>query len=155
FGWRSSRMGDIISLGLWIKRRRKALDLTQAELARRVSCSLELIQKIEADARRPSREIATRLADQLEVADDARREFMQVARMELGADRLAPPAKSITRGAFVPAQAVPSTADIIGEHRATQSSNLPIPPTMLIGRERDLASVCALLRRADRRLVTL
>jgi len=30
-------MGDIISRGLWIKRRRKALDLTQDELAQRVA----------------------------------------------------------------------------------------------------------------------
>ena len=55
-------MSDIISLGLWIKRRRKALDLTQGALAALVGCSLALIQKIEADARRPSREIAALLA---------------------------------------------------------------------------------------------
>jgi len=55
-------MSDSISLGLWIKRRRKALDLTQADLAQRVSCSVDLIQKIEADARRPSRDMAARLA---------------------------------------------------------------------------------------------
>ena len=35
------------SFGYWLRRRRKALDLTQAELAQRVSCSLDLIQKIE------------------------------------------------------------------------------------------------------------
>ena len=31
------------SFGYWLKRRRKALDLTQAELAQRASCSLDLI----------------------------------------------------------------------------------------------------------------
>ena len=50
-------MSEIISLGLWIKRRRKALDLTQDEMARRVGCSLETIRKIEADAR-PTRPTA-------------------------------------------------------------------------------------------------
>ncbi len=40
-------MGDIISVGLWIKRRRKALDLTQNELGQRVGCALETIRKIE------------------------------------------------------------------------------------------------------------
>jgi len=40
---RESLVSDIISLGLWIKRRRKALDLTQAALAQRVGCSLDLI----------------------------------------------------------------------------------------------------------------
>jgi predicted ATPase/class 3 adenylate cyclase len=98
-------MGDIISLGLWIKRRRKALDLTQDELAQRVGCSLETIRKIEADARRPSREIAARLAEKLELAGDERAAFIQAARAELSADRLAPPAQTIARGAFMPAPA--------------------------------------------------
>src|SRR4051812_26428200 len=66
--------------GLWIKRRRKALDLTQAALAHRVGCSLDLIQKIEADARRPSRERAARLADMLDLAVDERAPFIQAAR---------------------------------------------------------------------------
>ncbi|MEP7189115.1 MAG: helix-turn-helix domain-containing protein, partial [Roseiflexaceae bacterium] len=96
-------MSDIISLGLWIKRRRKALDLTQAALAQRVGCSLDLIQKIEADARRPSREMAARLADMLDLAADERAPFIQAARAERGTDRLAPPTQSIARGAFVPA----------------------------------------------------
>jgi len=96
-------MGEIISLGLWIKRRRKALDLTQDELAQRVGCSLNLIQKIEADARRPSREIAARLADKLELPADERVAFIQAARAELGADRLAPPTQTIERAAFVSA----------------------------------------------------
>jgi DNA-binding XRE family transcriptional regulator len=42
-----------------------ALDKTQAELAQRVGCSLETIRKIEAGARRSSREIVARLADHL------------------------------------------------------------------------------------------
>src|SRR6266508_3792601 len=96
-------MSDIISLGLWIKRRRKALDLTQNELAQRVGCSLETIRKIEGDARRPSREIATLLADTLELAADERSSFIKVARAEMGADRLAPPAQTVARGAFVAA----------------------------------------------------
>ena len=57
------------SFGSWVKRRRKALDLTQDELARRVGCSLSLIFKIESDERRPSRQIAKLLAEQLEITD--------------------------------------------------------------------------------------
>ena len=52
----------LLSFGLWIKRRRKALDLTQDGLAALVGCSKDLIVKIEGDARRPSREIAALLA---------------------------------------------------------------------------------------------
>jgi predicted ATPase/transcriptional regulator with XRE-family HTH domain len=148
-------MSDIISLGLWIKRRRKALDLTQAELAQRISCSLELIQKIESDARRPSRDIAARLAEQLALAGDERTQFIQVARMELGADRLAPPAQSIARGAFVPAPAVPSDGATANEQPVTPRTNLPTPLTALIGRAHEIEHVCALLCTPATRLVTL
>src|SRR5215213_6830240 len=106
-------MTDIISLGLWIKRRRKALDLTQDELAQRVGCSPETIRKIEADVRRPSRNIVARLSEKLELAGDERTAFIKAARAELGADRLAPPAQTIARGAFAPAlagQPTPITA---------------------------------------------
>jgi predicted ATPase/class 3 adenylate cyclase len=79
------------SFGLWLRRRRKALDLTQADLARRVGCAEVTIRKIEADERRPSRQIATRLADSLALAPLDRAAFLKAALGELGADRLAPP----------------------------------------------------------------
>jgi len=148
-------MNDIISLGEWIKRRRKALDLTQDELAQRVGCSLATIQKIEGDARRPSREIAALLADHLELAADERAAFIRAARAELGADRLAPPARSVVRDAFVPAQAVSSAVDTPRHRRSRRPNNLPTPPTALIGRAREIEEICALLRRADIRLLTL
>ena len=100
-------MDEIFSLGQWIKRRRKALDMTQDELAQRVGCSKELIVKIEADARRPSKQIAERLADQLGLAEDERVMFLQAARAELGVDRLAPPTRSVPQPALVPAAALP------------------------------------------------
>ncbi len=56
-----------ISFGYWIHRQRKALDLTQQVLADKVGCSLAAIKKIEGDERRPSRQIAERLADILGV----------------------------------------------------------------------------------------
>src|SRR5918996_2812075 len=77
------------SFGNWVKRRRKALDLTQQELARRVGCSVSLIFKIESDERRPSRQIAELLAEHLEIPPDQCDLFLQVARQEKGADRLA------------------------------------------------------------------
>jgi predicted ATPase/class 3 adenylate cyclase len=100
-------MDEIFSLGQWIKRRRKALDMTQDELAQRVGCSKELIVKIEADARRPSKQIAERLADQLGLAEDEHVTFLRAARAELGVDRLAPPTRSVSQQALVPAAALP------------------------------------------------
>jgi len=40
------------SFGYWLRRRRKALHLTQEHLARQVGCSVETIKKIETDVRR-------------------------------------------------------------------------------------------------------
>jgi predicted ATPase/class 3 adenylate cyclase len=81
-------MDDSASFGYWVRRRRKALDLTQNELARRTGYALTTIRKIEADARRPSREMAERLAEMLELAGDERLAFIQAARAELPVDRL-------------------------------------------------------------------
>ena len=63
-------MDEHASFGAWIQRRRKALDLTQAELAERVGCALGTIRKIETDERRPSKQIAARLSDQLKLAPE-------------------------------------------------------------------------------------
>src|SRR5262245_30273642 len=81
------------SFGYWLRRRRKALDLTQAELAQRVSCSLDLIQKIETDARRPSRQLAEKLAESLGLDVAERTAFVQAARAKRAVDQLPLPAQ--------------------------------------------------------------
>jgi tetratricopeptide (TPR) repeat protein/transcriptional regulator with XRE-family HTH domain len=68
------------SFGYWLRRRRRALDLTQEALAQRVSCSGFSIRKIEADERRPSRRLAERLAITLAIPEAERRNFLDVAR---------------------------------------------------------------------------
>src|SRR5689334_13020221 len=60
------------SFGALVRRKRKALDLTQAALAQRVGCAESLIRKIEAEERRPSRQVAERLADALQIVPEAR-----------------------------------------------------------------------------------
>jgi class 3 adenylate cyclase len=87
------------SFGYWLRRRRKALDLTQAELAQRASCSLELIRKIEADARRPSRQLAQLLAECLAIDPSERAAFVLAARAERPVDELALPAEPIEQRA--------------------------------------------------------
>jgi len=68
------------SFGYWIRRQRKALDLTQQAIADRVGCSLAAIKKIEGDERRPSLQITERLADILRVSANQREIFWEVAR---------------------------------------------------------------------------
>src|SRR6266498_5674089 len=76
------------SFGYWIHRQRKALDLTQELLAERVGCSAAAIKKIEQDERRPSRQIAERLADILAVPASQREIFLECARGVRPVDQL-------------------------------------------------------------------
>ena len=68
------------SFGYWLRRRRKALDLTQGALAQKVSCSQAAIKKIEAEERRPSKALAQRLAEQLAIPAQERTAFLAAAR---------------------------------------------------------------------------
>jgi serine/threonine protein kinase/DNA-binding XRE family transcriptional regulator len=69
-----------ISFGSIVKEHRQALDLTQAELARRVACATITIRKIETDALRPSIQIAERLASSLKIPLEDRAAFVRLAR---------------------------------------------------------------------------
>ncbi|HEY0736838.1 MAG TPA: helix-turn-helix domain-containing protein [Herpetosiphonaceae bacterium] len=82
---------EVFSFGTWVRRRRKALDLTQGVLAQQVGCAEVTIRKLEADAFRPSREIAERLAVCLRIPADERALFLQAARAERSVDRLPDP----------------------------------------------------------------
>src|SRR4051794_10702271 len=93
----SYAMGEITSFGDWMRRRRKALDLTQAALADRAGCVPGTIKSIEADARRPSRQLAERLAEVLELRPEERGLFLKAARAELSPSRLASPTDLVTR----------------------------------------------------------
>jgi len=129
------------SFGTWIKRRRKALDLTQQELAQQVGCSPSLIFKIESDERRPSRQMAELLAEKLDVPADQRALFLKTARQEKSADALdsIPPLATV--------EAAPASEP--------RHSHLPISPTPLIGRERELSIIPHQLLEPTCRLLTL
>ena len=81
-------MEQTSSFGYWLRRRRKALDLTQEALARRVGCSEGTIRRLEADERRPSRDMAERIAAILELPPDERAAFLKVARAERSVEEL-------------------------------------------------------------------
>ena len=77
-----------LSFGDWLRQRRRALDLTQEEAARRVGCATVTLKKIEQEERRPSKELAGRLAMVLDVPLAEQPAFIKVARANLAADRL-------------------------------------------------------------------
>lgn len=135
---------EITSFGQWLRLRRKALDLTQEELADRVFCSAVTIRKIEADERRPSKEIAERLAEQLAIPSAERQAFIRSARAELAASRLALTA---------PPTAQPSPP--IATQPRQRPGALPVPPTPLLGREMELVALRQTFLQRGVRLLTL
>ncbi len=73
------------SFGQWLRLQRKELDLTQDALAERIGCSRDAIQKIEAGARRPSRQITELLATCLGIPAADQAAFIRWARLGVGA----------------------------------------------------------------------
>src|SRR5919202_4963276 len=82
-------MDELTSFGAWLKRRRKILDLTQDALAQHTGVAIGTVRKWEADERRPSKHVAARLAAVLQVSPGDHAAFLQLARAEVGVDRLA------------------------------------------------------------------
>ena len=128
-----SAVQDFESFGEWVKSRRRRLDLTQAELGERAGCSAAAIRKIEADERKPSRDLAMSLSRALEIPDADRETFLQMARGIFTDKVLAMPSGS----------------------RSVISNNLPVPLTSTIDRTHDLTAVASLIRDKTVRLVTL
>ncbi|HEX6292081.1 MAG TPA: tetratricopeptide repeat protein [Herpetosiphonaceae bacterium] len=131
-----------LSLGAWIRRRRKALDLTQAALAHCVGCAEITIRKQEADLQRPSRGLAERLATCLGLAPDERAVFLLVARGERSPDRLPP---ILAPG--VPGPQAPTQLPIAPLPLDTVPPPAPLPPgsrmplsrnPLFVGRDADL-----------------
>ena len=115
-------MKRMITFGQWVKQRRKALSLTQAELGRLVSCSTVMINKIEGDQRRPSIQIARLLARHLKIAPKDRTAFISLARPDVSREQI---------------EAVSSPhAQTPGRSANRKVTNLPVPLTPLVGRAR-------------------
>jgi predicted ATPase/transcriptional regulator with XRE-family HTH domain len=130
-------MDGLDSFGDYVRRRRKALDLTQEKLAERVGLSASAIRKIETDSRRPSRQVAELLAECLELKGLERQMFVQAARSE--------------RGIASPLQSSASISSLPGSPAAA----LPVFLTPFVGRSLELSALARLLLQQDCQLVTL
>ena len=133
-GTHIERADNTLSFGYWVRRQRKALDLTQKELARRAWCSVATIKKIESDQRRPSSQLAETLAGCLAVPEGERRTFLEAARGNRTPDALA-----VSREPL----------------RDAAKHNLPPSDASFVGREEELSTIVELLKSADARLLTL
>src|SRR5262245_62084015 len=90
-------MSELFSFGAWVRQRRRALDLTLEELATQIGCAAVTIRHIETDERRPSKQLAARLADGLQLDAEERPAFLQAARGERVVDRLGAPGAGMER----------------------------------------------------------
>jgi predicted ATPase/DNA-binding XRE family transcriptional regulator len=119
------------SFGRWLRQHRKMMDLSCEALAERIGCTASTLYKIEADERRASRQIAALLASHLNIPDEELADFLRFARAE-GVDS--------AKNWGAPFQ--PPT-------------NLPIPLTVLIGRDEDVNTIHKRLLQSASRLLTL
>src|SRR6185503_4471988 len=123
-------MSESTSFGTWLRQQRRALDLTQKALAEQVGCAEITVRRMEADEYKPSSELAFLLFEKLGIPESQRAEWVRFAR-------------GLTDYPFHP----------LPDQTHEQKTNLPIPLTSFIGREKEVERVQQ--RLAEYRLVTL
>ena len=120
------------SFGGELRRLREVAGLTQEELASRAGLSADAVSALERGQRkRPYPHTVRALANALDLSEEGRAALINAAPKRAGM-------------AFNPPTG-----------RVAQTVVLPIPPTPLFGRERDVAAVRTLLEGSDTRLLTL
>jgi predicted ATPase/DNA-binding XRE family transcriptional regulator len=131
-------LAKLSSFGEWLRRQRKAGGWTQEQLAQQLSCSTITLRKIEAEERHPSAQIVERLAEIFTVPPNERTAFLRFAR----GDWQSAPAEGIEDAPW---------------RLSTKSprSNLPAPPTALIGREQEISDLREYISNPYTRLITL
>jgi predicted ATPase/DNA-binding XRE family transcriptional regulator len=123
-----------ISFGTWLRQKRRALDLTQKALADQVGCAEITVRRMEADEYKPSHELALLLLEKLGIPEPERPQWVRFA-----------------RGLAEHPNHYVNTS-LSGE----QKTNLPIPLTSFIGREKEIETVKRLITSHDAgRLITL
>jgi transcriptional regulator with XRE-family HTH domain len=112
-------MIDPISFGTWLRQKRRALDLTQKALADRAGCAEITVRRMEADEYKPSNALALVLFEKLGIPEAERTQWVRFAR---------------------------GLAEY-PNHLSTSSpprepkTNLPLPLTSFIGREKDIERI--------------
>src|SRR5215216_569942 len=114
-------MIEEISFGLWLRKQRRALDLTRQAFADQVGCAEVTLRRIEAGTLKPSKELANILLEKLGVSETERPQWI-----------------SFARGlSTFPTHTVPQAKKPI--------TNLPAPLTSFVGREKEQSEVLGLI----------
>jgi predicted ATPase/DNA-binding XRE family transcriptional regulator len=126
-------MPESISFGSWLRQHRRSLDLTQKALADQVGCAEITLRRMEADEYKPSNELAFVLFEKLGIPEPERTQWVRFAR---------------------------GLAEYPKHHSDStpreQKTNLPVPLTSFIGREKEIETVKHLITsHSGSRLLTL
>jgi predicted ATPase/DNA-binding XRE family transcriptional regulator len=124
-------MSESMSFGIWLRQRRRALDLTQKSFADQVGCAEITVRRMEADEYKPSSELAYVLFEKLGISEAERPQWVRFARGQ---------------GEHPNHPEIP-----LKSHE--QKTNLLISLTSFVGREKDIERIQQ--RLAAHRLVTL
>jgi predicted ATPase/Tfp pilus assembly protein PilF/DNA-binding XRE family transcriptional regulator len=122
-------MEEELSFGVWLRKQRRALDLSRQAFADMVGCAEVTLRRIEAGTLKPSTELASVLLAKIGIPEAEQQQWIAFARGLSGFPPLAT-----------------SSSD-------EPNSNLPIPLTTFIGREKEQSDLMGLI--AKHRLVTL
>lgn len=122
-------MQEEISFGVWLRKQRRALDLSRQAFADQVGCAEVTLRRIEGDMLKPSKELANILLEKLGISEIERPQWISFARGLSG----------------FPLSSIPFSNKPI--------TNLPAPITTFIGREKEQSDVIRL--NTKHRLVTL
>jgi predicted ATPase/DNA-binding XRE family transcriptional regulator len=126
----NQKLPEKISFGEWLRQHRRMLDLTQQDLADQAGCARITLRRIEADALKPSKELALILLEKLGIPEVERLQWVQFAR---GLSR--------------------SPEGLAESFTSQPITNLPTSLTSFIGREKEQAEIEKLVTK--NRLVTL
>jgi len=118
-----------LSFGEWLRKQRRALDLSRQDLAHQAGCAEITLRRIEAGTLKPSKELASLLLEKVGIPQNKRDQWISFARGQSG----------------IPLEQSGSAPQ--------PQTNLPAPLTSFIGREKELGQITNLLEK--HRLVTL
>ncbi|MFN8444730.1 MAG: helix-turn-helix domain-containing protein [Caldilineaceae bacterium] len=136
------------TFGSWLKKLRAEQDLTQERLSELVGCATPTLRSFEIGARRPSREMADRIAEVLKLPNDERSEFLRLARQAPERQRDLPNA---------PIDDEKVSSPLTSHTPALPLPHFTVPQSVgpLIGREAERNALRTLLLDERNRLVTI
>jgi predicted ATPase/transcriptional regulator with XRE-family HTH domain len=143
------QFGMEMTFGDWLKVRRRQLDLTQKALAYEAGCGLGTLRKLENGSRRPSKELAARIGQALQVPEEEMPVFVEFARSD---------PDPIQLPSFAQKQITPPQVQIPEPEPPNVSPpphNLPFTLTRIIGRDGEIAELSHFLLHSHQRLITL